>query len=266
MLAAMKRLSFPGELGQGREPLWWMIGLALSLSAITGCEKDQPMDSPKGDDVSGTGTEASLNVEVFYRERMMLPPTATLEVVLEDSAKMDVAADRIANKTISVESGPPYRVTLAYDPSKLDPKGRFGVSARIEDQGKLIFISMEFVPAFGNDGSLGAPANDPVTVLVRRTRGSTEKSSTSVTGTRWSLQTLRGEPAGLGAEAQPEVVVAGLSGGLGEQAAELLEADFVDRAAQVVEADRGRAKDSINVAALRVDHFHHPGCGRGEYF
>jgi len=160
------------------------------------------MDSPKGDDVSGTGTEASLNVEVFYRERMMLPPTATLEVVLEDSAKMDVAADRIANKTISVESGPPYRVTLAYDPSKLDPKGRFGVSARIEDQGKLIFISMEFVPAFGNDGSLGAPANDPVTVLVRRTRGSTEKSSTSVTGTRWSLQTLRGEPAGLGAGGQ----------------------------------------------------------------
>ena len=160
------------------------------------------MDSRKEDEASGTGTEASLNVEVFYRERMMLPPTARLEVVLEDSAKMDVAADRISTKTISVESGPPYRVTLAYDPSKLDPKGRFGVRARIEDKGKLMFISTEFIPAFGNDGSLGAPTNDPVTVLVRRTPGSTQRPINSVTGTRWVLETLRGKPAGLGAGGQ----------------------------------------------------------------
>lgn len=177
------------------------VVIAWTLAAAVGCQKGEPMETEGkgGMPSSETGSTAELHVEVFYRERMMLPSTATLEVVLEDSAKMDVAADLIAREILPTQSGPPYRVTLQYDPSTLNPKGRFGVRARIEKQGKLVFTSMEFNPAFGTHGSHDEAPNDPVRVLVRPTPGSAKPSAASITGTRWVLRTLRGEIAGLGA-------------------------------------------------------------------
>ncbi len=179
----------------------WIV-TAAAFSVIAGC---QTPSSEPGSQSSSKQTESKevLRVEVIYRERMMLPPTATVEVVLEDGAKMDVAADLISRTTVAAEPGPPYRVELEYDPSKLSPKGRFGVRARIESQGRLMFTSTEFFPAFGSDGAYGAPPNDPVKVLVRRTPGSTRAPATSITGTRWVVHTLRGKPAGLGAGGEP---------------------------------------------------------------
>lgn len=180
------------------------LGVVAALAAMAGCETKHTMEPAADDEASSeeTKSEEELQVEVFYRERMLLPPTATVEVVLENGAKMDVAAELIARKAARATSGPPYRITLQYDPSKLDRKGRFGVRARIEDQGTLMFVSTEFIPAFGTDGSYGAPPNEPVRVLVRRTATSNRLSATSITSTRWFLQTLRGEPAGLGASGQ----------------------------------------------------------------
>jgi hypothetical protein len=42
-----------------------------------------------------------LHVEVFYRETIMLPPTATLEVMLEETAKMDALLPRESAATVS---------------------------------------------------------------------------------------------------------------------------------------------------------------------
>lgn len=178
-----------------------MVVVAWALVASVGCQKGEPVEPKgKGDVPSvGTSSTAELHVEVFYRERMMLPPTATVEVVLEDGAKMDVAAELIAKEAVPAKSGPPYHFTLKYDPATLSPKGRFGVRARIEDHGELMFVSMNFNPAFGTQGSYEEPPNDPVQVLVQRTAGSDRAPATSITGTRWVLQKLRGEPAGIGA-------------------------------------------------------------------
>ncbi|MGB5810971.1 MAG: META domain-containing protein [Polyangiales bacterium] len=189
-----------------------VAAVAAAFVAMGGCQKaDTTEPAP---DAKSSSEEvkpaAELQVEVFYRERMMLPPTATVTAVLEDGAKMDVAAERIAEETVSAKSGPPYRMTLAYDPSSLSPKGRFGVRARIENQGKLMFVSTEFIPAFGVDGSYDAPPSDPVPVLVRRMPDSIRAAATSITGTRWVLQTLRGEPAGVGAGGQaPHITLQG---------------------------------------------------------
>ena len=62
-----------------------------------------------------------------------------------------------------------------------------------------MFTSTQFHPAFGTHGSIEAPANDPVQVLVRRVSGATKTNTTSITGTRWAFKKLRGEDAGTGA-------------------------------------------------------------------
>lgn len=176
------------------------VALASTL-AMVACEKTDTVESAQGVRSANEDAEASaeLRVEVFYRERMLLPPTAMVQVVLEDSARMDVAAHRIAETTVPAREGPPYRVSLRYDPSSLSPKGRFGVRARIENDGSLMFTSTRFIPAFGTDGEPDSAPNDPVQVLVQRTAGTANTTATSITGTRWVLKTLRGEAAGLGA-------------------------------------------------------------------
>jgi len=46
-------------------------------------------------------------VDVFYRERMLLPPTAELKVTFEGGAKMNVAAEKIAEVTVPIQGAPP---------------------------------------------------------------------------------------------------------------------------------------------------------------
>jgi putative lipoprotein len=89
---------------------------------LIGSESGQVEDDPEAesnDPPAGASAPSELHVEVFYRERMKLPPTATLEVVLEDGAKMDVAAELVARKSVPLKGGPPYPITLEYEPSTL---------------------------------------------------------------------------------------------------------------------------------------------------
>jgi putative lipoprotein len=182
------------------------VTAVLILAATMGCESagigEKPREVPPDSD-KRTEPAAELHVEVFYRERMMLPPTAELSVALEDSAKMDVAAVKIAEATVPTDGAPPYRVTLSYEPSKLDPRGRYGVRARIENEGQLMFTSMQFNPAFGTHGSASSTPHDPVKVMVTRVAGGRHAKVTSITGTRWVFKTLHGEDAGTGAGGNP---------------------------------------------------------------
>ena len=176
------------------------VGIWIVLSVVA-CERavDTGPITDAVNDSDQTQSAAELEVEVFYRERMMLPPTATLEVVLENSAKMDVAAELVAKAEMPIKTGPPYRVTLRYDPAVLDDKGRYGVRARIMNEKRLMFTSTQFNPAFGQSGAVADVPNSPVEVLVRRTAGTSPSAEPSITGTRWVLRTLGGKPAGVGA-------------------------------------------------------------------
>ncbi len=173
---------------------------AIVLAAAMGCQtgpKTEAREGEPSESMAKDQPDGELHVEVFYRERMMLPPGATLTVTLEDGAKMDVAAEKIAEETLDLEGGPPYHVTLRYDRAVLNPPGRYAVRARIDHDGRLMFTSMEHNPAFGVHGSKDEPVHDPVEVLVKRIPASTR--ATPLTGTQWVLTSLRGEPAGAGA-------------------------------------------------------------------
>ena len=137
---------------------------------------------------------------VWYRERMLLPPDSEVSIILEDVARMDVSAELIAVTRFKPQGGPPYSFTLAYDPAKIHEKGRYALRARIEANGRLIFTSTEHIPAFGRT------PDQPVKIMVSQVSGtnsegrsSPQKPNASLTNTYWKLTELNGEPALLGA-------------------------------------------------------------------
>src|SRR5262245_7186401 len=84
-----------------------------------------------------------LEGEVFYLQRMALPPTATLSVSLQDVSLADAPARELARQHGPIEGQVPLSFRLDYDPTKVQPNYSYAVSARIELDGKLMFISTE---------------------------------------------------------------------------------------------------------------------------
>ncbi|QXH45823.1 YbaY family lipoprotein [Pseudomonas xanthosomatis] len=96
---------------------------------------------------------ASLDGEVFYLQRSALPPAATLSVSLQDVSLMDAPAVTLASQAGPVKGNVPLPFHLTYDPAQVKPGHRYAVSARIELDGKLLFITTEHhgVTLDGND-------------------------------------------------------------------------------------------------------------------
>ncbi|KAA8703483.1 YbaY family lipoprotein [Pseudomonas proteolytica] len=107
--------------------------ILLGLTALLGaCHSMNP--APK----------ASLDGEVFYLQRIALPPTATLSVSLQDVSLADAPAVTLAEQKGPVDGKQaPLPFHLSYDPAQVKPGHSYSVSARIELDGKLMFITTE---------------------------------------------------------------------------------------------------------------------------
>ena len=106
--------------------------ILLGLTALLGaCHSMTP--TPK----------ASLDGEVFYLQRIALPPAATLSVRLQDVSLMDAPAVPLAEQKGPVKGQVPLPFHLSYDPAQVKPGHRYSVSARIEVNGELMFITTE---------------------------------------------------------------------------------------------------------------------------
>ena len=121
----------------------------LALTTLLGaCNSMQP------------ASNASLDGEVFYLQRIALPPAATLSVSLQDVSLADAPAVVLAEQKGPVKGQVPLPFHLSYDPAKVEPNHRYSINARIEVDGKLLFITTEN-HAVRLDGS------DPQPVRVR---------------------------------------------------------------------------------------------------
>lgn len=144
--------------------------LLTAAAGLTACsDSNNSNNSTESTPVKTDAPEAAVSmtqlpVVVSYRERIMLPPSAQISVTLEDVSRMDVAATIIDKQTISAQSGPPYQLTMTYDANKINPKMRYALRARIEQNGKLIFTNTSFIPAFEKTGQ-------PVSILVQSVGG-----------------------------------------------------------------------------------------------
>ena len=106
------------------------IALALSLAAC-----------------ASTGVPAERTVAVTgsiaYRERIALPPTAQIEVRLDDVSLADAPVTNMATQSFASEGRQaPFAFTLTLDHADIDPRHSYAVSARITDaDGNLMFIT-----------------------------------------------------------------------------------------------------------------------------
>lgn len=106
--------------------------ILLGLTALLGaCHSMNP--APK----------ASLDGEVFYLQRIALPPAAILSVSLQDVSLADAPAVTLAEQKGPVNGQVPLPFHLSYDPAQVKPGHSYSVSARIELDGKLMFITTE---------------------------------------------------------------------------------------------------------------------------
>lgn len=85
---------------------------------------------------------ASITGSVAYRERIALPDNAVVIVTLQDISLADAPAKVIAKHRFETDGAQvPFDFDLAYDSAKIEARHRYSVSARIEVDGKLRFIT-----------------------------------------------------------------------------------------------------------------------------
>jgi putative lipoprotein len=126
------------------------IGACWALAALllAGCASVDEAPVPPSATVTGT---------VTYRLRIALPAEAVVRVSLTEISGTDAPAILVARTTIPTHGRqPPIAFSLPYDPARLDPRARYAVDARIEVEGRLLFIATQRYPVITG----GHPARD----------------------------------------------------------------------------------------------------------
>ncbi len=113
--------------------------IAIALLAFAGCAAT----TGGGGHVAATQPVAAhVTGTVTYRERIALPPHAVITVTLADISRADARATVIGKQLIEASGRQvPFQFDIAYDPAKIDPRYTYAIQARIEQDGKLRFIS-----------------------------------------------------------------------------------------------------------------------------
>lgn len=96
-------------------------------------------------------TMKELTGSVSYRERIALPPAASVNVKLLDVSLADAPATIIAETTVTPGGQVPVPFTLSYDPARIDPAHRYVLQAQIVVDGKLMFITDQNWPVFDGE-------------------------------------------------------------------------------------------------------------------
>ncbi|KXO13051.1 Lipoprotein-related protein [Moritella sp. JT01] len=153
------------------------------LMGLSGCAITEQGSARVGS--GATIQQHSIAANVFYLQRIALPPGAQVSLILEDISKMDVAAEVIAQQTITAVGSPPYKMDLRYNAAKIKPQHRYALRAQIELDGQLLFINTEQVDAFTNQSA------KPTEILVSQVRaGINGDGQVRLTGTHWQLSML----------------------------------------------------------------------------
>lgn len=104
--------------------------------------------------------KVGLDGEVFYLQRIALPPSATLSVSLQDVSLADAPAVVLDEQKGPVKGQVPLPFHLSYDPAQVKPGHRYSISARIEVNGELMFITTE-------NHAVQLDGNDPQPLKIR---------------------------------------------------------------------------------------------------
>ncbi len=127
------------------------ICLAALVTALAGCSAG----------VRDGGGE-TLDGEVTYRERVMLPPGVEVRVRLEDVSRADAKAELIAEQMIQPKKQVPIAFSLLYDPAAIQSRHQYAVRAEIRGaDNSLLWTTTQRYGVFGE----GQPSDDLRLVL-----------------------------------------------------------------------------------------------------
>lgn len=159
-----------------------------------------------GETVAPAATQSkTLAGTITYRERMLLPPDATVTVRLEDVTLMDVPAKLMAETSFPAVGAPPYHFRLSYPAAEILPRRSYGLRVRIEHDGKLLFINDARIDPFTE------VAGDALDIVLAKVSGRASPvrppasmPDASLTGTYWKA-ILIDEEATYVTVGQPEI-------------------------------------------------------------
>ena len=129
--------------------------------------------------------QQTITANVFYLQRIALPPGAEVSLILEDVSKMDMPAEVIAEQIFTAVGAPPYQVNLSYNEAQIKPLHRYVLRAQITLDGQLLFTNTQQVDAFANQSA------KPTEILVSSMRRNVKHNGlVRLTDTHWQLSML----------------------------------------------------------------------------
>jgi len=106
----------------------------------------QPMLTFSADTSASNGASSAAEVTgtVSYRQRIALTPRAIVQVKLVDISRAGASSTIIAKQTIKPAGRQvPIPFAIQYDPSRINPRNRYSIQARILEDGRLRFINSQ---------------------------------------------------------------------------------------------------------------------------
>ena len=188
------------------------IILGFVLIGLAACSAEQEPVKPMAG-AEEVAIVSTIEGEVFYRERMMLPPGAEVEVQLQDVSRADALATVLASVMFKPESGPPYPFSIDYKPADIDERMRYSLRATITVGNQLMFTSTEFIDPFSGETlnimlqRVPEPVKKSPVVPQTETDGGPQAAveednkapESSGDTPSWELESMGGEPAPPGA-------------------------------------------------------------------
>jgi putative lipoprotein len=128
--------------------------------------------------------QITVSGEVFYRERIALPPNAVLTVQLSDVSLADAPASTIAEQKIDPAGQVPIKFEIKFDSAVIQPKASYALQARITVDDKLWFINDQ---RYAVDPLKPEPQN----MLLKKVSQNADAAPT-LFGTTWLAEDING--------------------------------------------------------------------------
>jgi len=139
-----------------------MAGVIVAVAGwLVGCSAASIVPGDGGADVT------KVTGAVTYLERIALSPTAVINVQFLEASRADAPAIVLGEQIIQAAGNQvPFTFEIGFDPAEIQANHTYAVQARIEDSGKLRFISDQHYAAI----TRGAPS--AVNILFKPVGGS----------------------------------------------------------------------------------------------
>jgi putative lipoprotein len=124
--------------------------------------------------------------EVFYRERIALPPNAVLTVRLSDVSLADAPEAVVAEQKIDPAGQVPIKFEIKLDPAVIQPNVNYALQARITVDNSLWFINDE-------RHAVDPLKPEPAQLMLKMVKQDTEAASaTTLVGATWLAEDING--------------------------------------------------------------------------